>query len=381
MEKNQSIKYFPGLNALRFFAASLVIFHHVEQYKNWVGLPNLWGNPVIDSMGHQAVSFFFVLSGFLITYLLLTEKEKKGAIHLGRFYLRRALRIWPLYFLIVFVALLLLPNLVFDLFGAKTYGSSVVISLLLFLPNLLRIIMPQLVGANQLWSVGIEEQFYLIWPVLISIFAKRIVPFLLSFITLKFIINISIVASLDYIQAESIIVKVKQFLMLYELFPVEQMAIGGLGAALIYLGYGRLLKIIYHPLSLFFSLILLTVLSFLETRFVFSSYLDAVLFIVIIMNICHHSYLHRPLEWKLFKHLGDISYGIYMWHTIVIALILKLIYFFELTSQVNLILHLSSFIITLLVAHLSYQYFEKPFLKLKEKCSFDRSVFTVVVKE
>jgi peptidoglycan/LPS O-acetylase OafA/YrhL len=102
--------YFPGLNSLRFLAASAVVFHHVEQYKSWKGLPNIWGTDgvlgaFIDALGHKAVSLFFVLSGFLITYLLLAEVAKTGTVSLRKFYIRRILRIWPLYYIIVLSAI------------------------------------------------------------------------------------------------------------------------------------------------------------------------------------------------------------------------------------------------------------------------------------
>src|SRR5688572_14220839 len=103
--------YFKNLNALRFFAATAVIFHHVEQYKFLSGYLNAWGNTAIDALGHKAVSFFFVLSGFLISYLLFEEDKRKGEINVKHFYVRRILRIWPLYFLIVSICLFVLPYL------------------------------------------------------------------------------------------------------------------------------------------------------------------------------------------------------------------------------------------------------------------------------
>lgn len=372
METNTSIKYFRGLNALRFIAASLVIFHHVEQYKFWKGMPNDWGAPMVDSMGHKSVSFFFVLSGFLITYLLLCEREKKGFIHLGKFYMRRALRIWPLYFLIVVVALFAVPLFASGVIEIPSYGWPVMMSFLFFMPNLLRVIMPRVIGANQLWSVGIEEQFYLIWPVLVGLFAKRILPFLLSFIALKFMINAGAVASLDYLGNSQYLVRMNQFLQLYELFPVEQMAVGGLGAAFIFLRKNQILKVIYHPISLILCLDIIAYFAISDIHVPYETYLDAILFIIIIMNICHHRFLNKFLEFKFFRHLGNISYGIYMWHTIVIVVLLKVIDLAQITEGLNIILYLGSFIITLLVAHLSYQYFEKPFLKFKKNFSFDK---------
>ncbi len=77
--------YFPGLNGLRFWAAFFVILHHVEQFKLWQGMPNLFRNNFFESIGHQGVSLFFVLSGFLITFLLLAEYEKTHHIAVKNF--------------------------------------------------------------------------------------------------------------------------------------------------------------------------------------------------------------------------------------------------------------------------------------------------------
>ena len=94
--------FFPNLNGLRFVAASLVMICHIEQ---WKGLNGLHRSllPFFDKIGSLGVTLFFVLSGFLITYLLLTEKQDKGTINVKKFYLRRVFRIWPLYYLIIII--------------------------------------------------------------------------------------------------------------------------------------------------------------------------------------------------------------------------------------------------------------------------------------
>ncbi|MBL0102606.1 MAG: acyltransferase [Bacteroidetes bacterium] len=93
--------HFPGLNGLRFIAAFLVLVHHNERIKLRLGLENFWESQFIIVVGKLGVILFFVLSGFLITYLLLKEEKKTGSIHVKQFYIRRILRIWPLYFLIM----------------------------------------------------------------------------------------------------------------------------------------------------------------------------------------------------------------------------------------------------------------------------------------
>src|SRR5262245_16271974 len=101
--------YFRNLNGLRFIAALLVIIHHIEQLKYIFGMPNNFSSSFVQIIGELGVILFFVLSGFLITYLLLEEEKRTDTIAVRNFYLRRILRIWPLYFLIVIIALAILP--------------------------------------------------------------------------------------------------------------------------------------------------------------------------------------------------------------------------------------------------------------------------------
>jgi peptidoglycan/LPS O-acetylase OafA/YrhL len=80
--------YFPNLNGLRFIAAFLVIIHHIEQFKAIFKLDNYWETvPFIEVIGFLGVVLFFVLSGFLITYLLLAEESSFKAISIRRFYI------------------------------------------------------------------------------------------------------------------------------------------------------------------------------------------------------------------------------------------------------------------------------------------------------
>ena len=114
--------YFPGLNGLRFFAAFSVVVTHIELVKHFKGYPTLWVENASDELtlthilqkiifhaGGLGVYFFFVLSGFLITYLLLVEKAKTGTVAVKKFYWRRVLRIWPLYYLIVILGFFVIP--------------------------------------------------------------------------------------------------------------------------------------------------------------------------------------------------------------------------------------------------------------------------------
>ena len=101
--------YFKNLNAIRFIAASFVIVAHIEFFKKLFYLPNFFDNAVISIIGRLGVVLFFVLSGFLISYLLFVEKEVTKTISVRKFYIRRMLRIWPLYFLIILLAFFIFP--------------------------------------------------------------------------------------------------------------------------------------------------------------------------------------------------------------------------------------------------------------------------------
>ena len=97
--------FFPNLDAIRFIAFFLVFFYHGfgEAFKLF--------SIHINNLGSIGVSIFFVLSGFLITYLILTEIALKGRMNVVAFYIRRALRIWPLYYAVVIGVFIIYPFL------------------------------------------------------------------------------------------------------------------------------------------------------------------------------------------------------------------------------------------------------------------------------
>jgi peptidoglycan/LPS O-acetylase OafA/YrhL len=362
--------YFKNLNGLRFIAATLVIFHHIEQYKWWAKLPNIWGNTAIDALGHKAVSFFFVLSGFLITYLLLVENKQSGEINVRNFYIRRVLRIWPLYYLIVLLSLFMLP-LVFDFsaWGINVYENNfgaVSILLLLVLPNIVRLFQPAVIGGNQLWSIGVEEQFYLVWPLLVKKFINRIISFLIVFIILKIAITFGLELCLSYSNA----LILKKTFRFWQLLQVEQMAIGAIGAWVLYHKKEKLLSKIYHPLTHYLSLALVVSLFVFPVHHWLITYAEAFVFMIVIMNLSTNPALRLNMEGVVFSTLGNISYGIYMYHTICITVCLFTLTHLHIDQMnpiiFNSILYVGSVVLTVSVAHLSYELFEKKFLDLKE---------------
>lgn len=366
----QNKSYFRNLNALRFFAALCVVFHHVEQYKYWANLPNAWGNYTVDAIGQKAVSFFFVLSGFLITYLLLQENLKTGKIDIRNFYVRRILRIWPLYFLVVFLCFALPTVIDTSVFSRGIEPDNYVVSfllLLLLLPDLLRILYPTLIGGNQLWTVGVEEQFYIFWPVLLRLFIRRIPVFLLVFIFAKFVVTFVLE---ELIPPGSHIILNKLFVFTL-LFKVEQLAIGALGAWLVFARKEKMLSFICSVPVLVLAVAAAFVLFMVPLHSWYVSYPEAVVFIVLLLNLTLTDRLPFSLEHPVLLRAGEISYGIYMFHPLCIALSITFLQNTGIFSNdwvmFNVFLYSASVLLTLTLAGLSYRYYEAFFLGIRHR--------------
>jgi len=178
--------YQPELDGLRFYAFLGVFICHTLPFEGsfyhslHLPLPGLWGATV--KAGAAGVDLFFALSAFLITSLLLKEREETGDISLRLFYARRILRIWPLYFLVIGLGIVLSHTM-----ANQHLPWYYVAGYLLFVGNWVHAIFgrPESI-AFPLWTVSIEEQFYLVWPLLVKTLERRgliisgIVMFLLA---------------------------------------------------------------------------------------------------------------------------------------------------------------------------------------------------------
>ena len=151
----------PSLDGLRCIAVSLVLFSHLLGTRGFFSPPK---TSLLYGFGNLGVQVFFVISGYLITHLLLSELQRTNKIHLGKFYFRRTLRIFPpCYFMIGGLILLtalgwstLTPK---DAFRALTYTSN-------YYPG-------RSWNIGHTWSLGVEEQFYLLWPAVLVILGRR----------------------------------------------------------------------------------------------------------------------------------------------------------------------------------------------------------------
>ena len=166
--------YQPELDGLRFYAFLGVFVCHTLPSSGRLSIAGCicrcrGCGAAIAKSGAAGVDLFFALSAFLITVLLLRERQQTGGISLRLFYLRRILRIWPLYFVVIAVAVVL----------AHTVAEQIlpwyyVAGYLLFVGNWVHAVFghPQSI-CSPLWTVSIEEQFYLVWPLLMKMLGRR----------------------------------------------------------------------------------------------------------------------------------------------------------------------------------------------------------------
>mgnify|MGYP006078778533 CR=1 FL=1 len=366
MQKNLEKTYFPNLNGIRFIAAFFVFIHHLEQFKYLYKIDNFSNDyPFIKLIGKLGVVLFFVLSGFLITYLLLAEEKLNSQINIKKFYIRRILRIWPLYFLILFSGLFIIPNLNFivtpffnqDIFNNDPF--KIILIFIFFLPNLAYAIFGLIPYVSHTWSIGTEEQFYLIWPVLLKFTKNKlriIVLVIIFYLTFKFLLYTNF---LDFISFKNLI------LQFWLTFNIDCMAIGGLFSYLVF-KKSKLLRYLMNKFSFYITLISLCFFLYFRLDFLFFHYeVYAILFGIIILNLSSNNSFSRILENNIFNFLGKISFGIYMYHPFAIILTINIFIYFNFIN--NLAILFLSLVITLVLSGFSFFYFEKFFLIKKNK--------------
>jgi peptidoglycan/LPS O-acetylase OafA/YrhL len=350
----KDIIYLPGLNGLRAIAAMAVIFTHINNRLDYYGLPKA---PLLD-LASYGVTIFFTLSGFLITYLLLKEFEITGTINMKKFYMRRILRIWPLYYLYLFIVILLngISNIqwpiLFYLFIVPNFKNSFVG---LINTSVGSKVMTFMIG--HYWSLGVEEQFYAFWPWIVKK-SKNVFKFLILFPILFVLMKLTLrIFDAPY----NILVFVN-----YTRFGC--LVIGGLGAYLYFKNSQKLEIFNKRWVELlawaFFSIVALN-------KFHITSIIDheiiAVFTLIIIFNQINNPDKLISLENKLFDYLGKISFGLYVYNPLVIYLMAIIFNYFIIENQIIRLLLIYLLVIpaVIMVAHLSYHYFEKKFLKLK----------------
>jgi peptidoglycan/LPS O-acetylase OafA/YrhL len=360
---------FANLDGLRFIAAMLVVINHIEQISDMLGLDSFIGYKGVEQIGKFGVMLFFSLSGFLITYLLLKEKETTGTINIKSFYLRRMLRIWPLYIVVILLAFFFFHY--FYIFDLKNGDKSVFfdnlgLKLLFYffmLPNLVLLVFGAVPFASQAWSIGSEEQFYIIWPLIL----KRIKVTIFSLLGVILFYHLFIYFFQNYVRSN---VYREYCVALMHTVPLDLMALGGIVAVMNY-KKERAYQFLYKALGKTWVqiLLMLCLLTLLVTgyRFTYYNYFFYGLFMAALVFTLSRGRSYAVLESKVFKFGGKISYGIYMWHGPVVTMVLKLLVLAGFYNK--LLAYPLIIVLTLLVAWISFKLLETPFLRLKQKYS------------
>lgn len=340
--------YRPELDALRFFAFTLVFWDHV-------GAAFF---PVAPSvlLGAFGVSIFFCLSAYLIVTLLIKEIEATGTIRVRAFAARRVLRIWPLYFLVVGAGYLIgraIP-------AAHLSGHGVLaLSLLAGNVYVAAHSWPILGAISPLWSISVEEQFYLAVPFLTKIGGRRSVVAMCS---LAIVASYLAIALINRHHPDPMLGFWPNSIVEFQFFGA-----GGLVALLLYerkLRLSRILRYSAIPIgvALFYSAARWCgIRGFAPppTGSVMAGYAMVLFGTVLILVATVGADVRVP---KFVLYLGRISYGLYVFHGPVLWLFAYSHFFQHRAFSI-----LATGACTLLLAAASYRFFETPFLRLKSR--------------
>lgn len=355
--------HIPELDGLRFLAFLSVLVTHAipSRWHPAPGIVEWWAANALFS-GAFGLDLFFVLSSFLITSLLLREHDQQGSIDVRAFWIRRILRIWPLYY-----------SFVLACWAFEGLPANIVATFLLLSGNwgMLMFGLPEHSAIWPLWSVSIEEQFYLAWPLLLAWAPRRSLrPVCLSMIAAAFCMRIVIlvsggglvqvwfntVARLDPI-ALGALIALRHHERPIALGP-RLRSMAGVGAALVPVALTALLT--HALLAPGFAKAGYHVRGGLPIAVITSSiFLVAALCCgaLVVVALAGRSWLGRPA----LVHLGRISYGLYVFHRLAINLVSAWWW------PARLLL---GFGITFVLATVSYRIVERPFLRLKTRFSY-----------
>lgn len=345
------LKYYKNLDGTRGIAALMVLVFHFFYYKDSSYLINIDFYQKITEFLQHGVSLFFVLSGFVITRILINTRNESN--YFKTFYRRRVLRILPLYYLYLFSVYFLMPIIL----GTQFVGFKLQLPYYLYLQNIVDLLGIEASGPGHYWSLAVEEHFYLIWPLVIFLVQPK-------HLWKVFGISFLLIFVLRYLMLS------KGLAINHFTFTrIDQLIYGAILSLLEYNGFLKKEKAVLFFIIVGLSIFPIALLIFyFQKHFFFikevvKSSLQAIFFFSILGYLIAskpQAIINRILSGKILQYLGKISYGLYVWHVSVVFILNK----YALTGFliIDLLLLVG---ISIIIAHLSFKYYESYFLKFK----------------
>lgn len=342
----RSTSFFGDLNGLRFLCIALVLWHHAQP----VSSPGLR----LFDRGFLGVDFFFVLSGFLITTLLLREAHTFGKFSLKQFYLRRALRILPVYFFSVTIV---------SVYAIAIKGQTEYLEILpyyyLFLSNFLTEHIPTL---SITWSLSVEEQYYLLWPLTLLLVPFRALPWVLL-----------VVVCMNVAGAVGVFGDTAPGLgpLLFKLpdATYAPILLGSLVAMLLHRSrsfgviYGLLSAKPVAPLA-FASIVVLLQIAPVKVAGLPNLAIHLTMCIALISIVIRQKTMLSPIfRVRIISRIGEISYGVYLFHLLALDLTNRAFTLAGIDNPWSKLLIYS--VLSCLIAELSFRTLEAYFRKFR----------------
>jgi peptidoglycan/LPS O-acetylase OafA/YrhL len=363
------MKPFYGQNnaydSLRGISNIVVVLVHVEYIRSFFGYVNHYANPAVYHVGRICVSGFFVLSGFLITRNLLKIKNEPDSLgkKFGIYYLKRILRIFPMYYTIIFLSMYVLPhihalryNIPAGIIDARTVLPEVSHYYYFLFPQVPlshRIVLP---FAEPTWSIGIEELFYVVVPLLLFLLPVK-KNWLLVAAAISVIIKVWYRSTLG----ESHFTDPTFALMIYCRFECILM---GCYAAFLYHEKAPLYQKLTRSHALLATALVPVFLAFMKLE----SYLyihTSICLAILILYVSKGQF--RFLENKFLIFMGKLSFSIYLTHELAIVFFLNLKGMATANKHSSIFLYACVLVTAIGLAYLFYKTIEEPFVKLKDK--------------
>jgi len=371
--------YRPELDALRFVAFLCVFACHALPYPESLRSASFAGPAgrlieTVREAGNFGVSLFFVLSAYLITELLRREKLATSDIHLKAFYIRRVLRIWPLYFLMLLLCCVLGPFV-----SILHMAPGQVLANLFFSGNwYIAAHLGSVSALSYLWSISVEEQFYIVWPSVVKIADRTRMTLLAAPVACLPLSLAAIVIVTQLCQRPDVAVWLNS---------VVQFQFFALGALLAFALRGKAPNLSRRTRILFWiggtaSWILASGAGRIKSpnasvgplRMCVGYELVALGCALFFFGTLGITAKHIP---NCIRFLGKISYGLYMFHALTLFATTSIRKAIERGDGSSLLVfagdRVAALTLTILLAALSYKLFEAPFLKLKERFTLIQS--------